>query len=46
MMMVTEISQCNVSLDELVCQMAELGQAKGLSIRVQREEIFESMHRI
>lgn len=46
MMMVVEISQCSVPLDEFVCQMAEVGQAKGLSIRVQREEIFEAMHRV
>ena len=46
MMMVVEISKCNVPLDEFVCQMAEVGQSKGLSIRVQREEIFEAMHRV
>lgn len=46
MMMVVEISRCSVPLDEFVCQMAEAGQARGLSIRVQREEIFETMHRV
>ena len=46
MMMVVEISQCSVPLDEFVCLMAELGQSRGLSIRVQREEIFEAMHRV
>ena len=39
MMMATEVSGCNVPL-------AELAASMGLSIRVQREDIFQSMHRI
>ena len=46
MMMVTEISQCNVPLGELVTKMDTMGKEMGLSIRVQREDIFEAMHRI
>lgn len=46
MMMVVEISQCSVSLDEMVEKMSELGTSRGLSIRVQREEIFDAMHRV
>ena len=46
MMMATEVSQCNVPLAELVTQMDEIGKEMGLSIRVQREDIFEAMHRI
>lgn len=46
MMMATEISQCNVPLGELVTQMEKIGREMGLSIRVQREDIFEAMHRI
>ena len=46
MMMVVEISQCSVPLDEMVEKMSELGTSRGLSIRVQREEIFDAMHRI
>ena len=37
---------CNVPLAELVTKMDELGREMGLSIRVQREDIFEAMHRI
>ncbi len=46
MMMVTEVSACNVPLGELVTRMDEIGKEMGLSIRVQREDIFEAMHRI
>ena len=46
MMMATEVSACNVPLAELARRMDELGVQMGLSIRVQREDIFQSMHRI
>lgn len=46
MMMATEVSDCNVPLAELAQRMDELGASMGLSIRVQREDIFQSMHRI
>ena len=46
MMMVVEVSMCNVPMAELVTNMDALGREMGLSIRVQREDIFEAMHRI
>lgn len=46
MMMATEVSQCNVSVAELNKAMEAMGAEMGLSIRVQREDIFQSMHRI
>ena len=46
MMMVTEISQCTVPLVELIENMQTLGEGMGLSIRVQREDIFEAMHHV
>ena len=46
MMMATEVSQCKIPLGELVTRMDEIGREMGLSIRVQREDIFEAMHRI
>ena len=46
MMMATEVSMCNVPLAELVTRMDQVGKDMGLSIRVQREDIFEAMHRI
>ena len=46
MMMATEVSECSVPLAELVTRMEQVGKDMGLSIRVQREDIFEAMHRI
>ena len=46
MMMVVDVSACNLPLAELVVLMEEMGKERGLSIRLQREDIFEAMHRI
>ena len=46
MMMAVDVSACNLPLAELVTKMDTVGQSMGLSIRVQREDIFEAMHRI
>ena len=46
MMMATDVSACNVPVAELVTRMEEIGREMGLSIRVQREDIFQAMHRI
>jgi len=46
MMMVVDVRDCTVPLAELVVLMEQMGKEKGLSIRLQREDIFEAMHRI
>ena len=46
MMMVTEVTECNVPLALLATDMEKIGKEMGLSIRVQREDIFEAMHRV
>ena len=46
MMMATEVSESNVPVAELSKKMEEVGKEMGLSIRVQREDIFQAMHRI
>ena len=46
MMMATDVSECNVPLAALSTEMEQVGKEMGLSIRVQREDIFEAMHRI
>ena len=46
MMMVVDVTDCTVPLAELVTIMDEQGKQKNLSIRLQREDIFEAMHRI
>ena len=46
MMMATDVSACNNPVAQLSTEMARIGEEMGLSIRVQREDIFEAMHRI
>ena len=46
MMMAVDVSECKVPLAELVEIMEALGKDMGLSIRVQREDIFEAMYRV
>ena len=46
MMMVVDVSACTIPLAELALDMEAMGKERGLSIRVQREDIFEAMHRI
>ena len=46
MMMAVDTSASNLPLAELSRNMEEAGNEMGLSIRVQREDIFEAMHRI
>ena len=46
MMMVVDVTNCNVPLAELCKAMDAKGLEMGLAIRVQREDIFEAMHRV
>ena len=46
MMMVVDVSECTVPLAQLCEYMENVGKERGLSIRVQREDIFEAMHRV
>ena len=46
MMMVVEVSDCKLPLAELAKKLEEKGKEMGLSIRLQREDIFEAMHRV
>ena len=46
MMMAVEVSQCTIPLAQLCDAMEEAGKEMGLSIKVQREDIFQAMHRI
>ena len=46
MMMAVDVAACKVPLAELVEIMEVLGKEMGLSIRVQREDIFEAMYRV
>ncbi len=46
MMMVVDTSACTVPLGQLCDRMDAAGKDMGLSIKVQREDIFQAMHRI
>jgi len=46
MMMVVDVANANLPLALICQQMDAKGQEMGLSIRIQREDIFEAMHRV
>ena len=46
MVMAVDAANANVGFEELAAQFRELGEGMELSIRIQREEIFDAMHRI
>lgn len=46
MVMAVDAGKANVGFEQLGEKLGALGAEMGLSIRVQREEIFDAMHRI
>lgn len=46
MFMLVDASACTVSFEDLSLGLSQLGDSMELSIRIQREEIFNAMHRI
>ena len=46
MMMVVDVSGATCPVAELAQKLDEKGKEMGLSIRLQREEIFKAMHRV
>jgi ACT domain-containing protein len=46
MVMLVDSSGCTVSFSELSGDLKDSGEKMKLSIRIQREDIFETMHRI
>jgi len=46
MMMVVDVSQSTYSVVELAQKLEQRGKEMDLSIRLQREEIFQAMHRV
>ncbi len=46
MMMAVDVTECTRPLAEFCKTMDAKGQQMGLSIRVQREDIFQAMHRV
>ena len=46
MNMLVDISKANVEYDKIVDSLSACGDTLGVSIRIQREEIFDAMHKI
>ena len=46
MMMVVDLTACKAPFDELRTILKEYGEGRGLSIRIQREDIFDAMHKL
>lgn len=46
MIMMVDTSGCKLSFAELAKLLDTEGESTGLSVRIQREDIFEAMHRI
>ena len=46
MMMVVDVSNATLPVAELAKKLEEKGKQEGLSIRLQREEIFQAMHQV
>ena len=46
MIMLVDVSQATVPFAQLKDTLAAAGQERGLDIRIQREDIFDAMHRI
>ena len=46
MMMIVDVTESSLPLAQLAQRLEEKGKEQNLSIRLQREDIFEAMHRI
>ena len=46
MMMVVDLAACKAPFDELRAMLKGYGESRGLSIRIQREDIFDAMHKL
>ena len=46
MMMVVDLALCTTAFDRLSKELKAYGEERGLSIRIQREDIFDAMHKL
>ena len=46
MIMLVDLTDCTMPFDELICFLKEKGEERALDIHIQRQDIFEAMHRI
>ncbi len=46
MMMIADLQKATKAFDEITNELAQIGEEIGVQIKCQREDIFDSMHRI
>ena len=46
MVMMVDLTDCTASFADLAAELESAGAERGLSIRIQREDIFNAMHKI
>ena len=46
MIMLVDLTDCPLAFDELARQLQTRGAEKGLSVHIQRQDIFDAMHKI
>jgi ACT domain-containing protein len=46
MIMLVDLTDCTMSFDALSHYLQEKGEARGLAVHIQRQDIFDAMHRI
>jgi len=46
MIMLVDLTDCGMSFGELSAFLAEKGRERGLDVHIQRQDIFDAMHRI
>ena len=46
MIMLVDLADCPLPVDELARHLQEKGQERSLDVHIQRQDIFEAMHRI
>lgn len=46
MVMLVDMKDCKASFSEVADSLDQKGRSMGVSVRIQREDIFEAMHRI
>mgnify|MGYP004520265991 FL=1 len=46
MMMVVDLAACETPFDQLRTILKDYGEGRSLSIRIQREDIFDAMHKL
>ncbi|GKX67778.1 ACT domain-containing protein [Inconstantimicrobium mannanitabidum] len=46
MIMITDLSLCNKSIEEIREELNKLGESIGMEVRIQHEDIFSTMHNI